>query len=119
MRRDTAPVFTYLRLLVIAAIVCFFNFTLPVQADDDPLRAALLQAHDLLIKAHDESVVDDKISELKQAHEIIHQSSVGPLGRHRQKAAELIDFAIKELSQGDPDNSANRYIEKANRQIGF
>jgi hypothetical protein len=107
------------RLLVVVVAVSLFSFSLPIHADDDPLKAALASAHDLLIKAHDEIDVTQRTSDLKEAKADIHHSGVGGLGPHRQKAVDLINAAIVELKQGDPKDLVNRYIEDANREIGY
>lgn len=93
---------------------------LPIHADnDDPLKAAMLDAHNLLMKALDEGDADARIDELKLAREIIHHTQPLPLGPSRSRAVSLIGSALAELKQGDPKDVVRMYIRQADRKIGY
>jgi len=110
---------SFLRLLAFAVSLSLFGFASPLHANDDPLKEAKLEAHDLLIKAHDEKDAAQRASDLEQAKVTLQHSAPGPLSHHRKKAVEQINAALYQLKQGDPKDLVNRYIDDANRELGF
>jgi len=104
------------KLLIVAVSISLFSLA-QVRGSDDPMRTALLEAHDLLIKAIDETDAAQRASDMRQAREAILHSAPGRLGPHRKMAVDIINSALYELRQGDPKSLVQRYIEDANRQL--
>jgi hypothetical protein len=108
-----------LTLVALIAVGFLVSIMPPVHGDDDPKREAYQAAHDLLMKAHDESDPQQRIAELKSARTAIKGALPGAPGPHRQSALDDVNAAIRQVKLGDPESEANRYIENANRQIGY
>ncbi len=105
-------------LLVFAFSAFLFAGVSLVRGDDDPVRAAkLLKAHDQLSLAMGETDPDERVLELKKAKDLIY--STGKLGKIRQTAVDYIDNALQELKDGDPYHGAFKYIQEADRTLGF
>jgi len=104
------------KLLIVAVTIALFSRA-PVRGSDDPMRTALLEAHDLLTKAIDETDATQRASDLRQAREAVLHSAPGRLGPHRKMAVDTINSALYELKQGDPKSLVKRYIEDANREL--
>ena len=59
----------------------------------------MTSAHDLLLKAHDETDPNQRMADLKEARKQIYHAVPNPQGARREHAESLINSAIYELEQ--------------------